>query len=1201
MEFGNNSIISELKKRFNDAKNFIKELGKNIDNIKINLYEEKEKESFNDLDEKFNEKYKKFNGIERFCIPIIGLISSGKSTFLNYLLNIDCLESKYDITTKCIVILRHNKSLNSPELYSVKFQERNKGSYNFIKNEKIYPLDSTQIKTELEKKEDLKKIISERNNLISSASDCPDPEEFFILLETNIPLFSGENEEFAQYYEFMDLPGLDEGQNDSQDFRHSKFFKDNILPKIAANAQFSLFLFDAERFLKKSDVFIDYIQKYFKHTSNNSFYILNKIDLLDDYEKEVNNFKEEILKKKLNLDLDKCYINYISALQLEFESIKGKGFNFFLKHCEKKANPKFIKESKENFNIYLKKQLEINCKTAYKKTSIPEINDNKKKEINNFLESFNQDCKLRGFKNTLKLEYYLNFENFYLNNTKEEKKTDLETYKLLYNEFSKAFYNSMNDFINIKSNSEINEKMKNFSTKIWNDNEEKDNIYDKINTSNYLKSDNNININVNINLLKRLEPIIKQFVDLEPENELIKDIKNDFEFLKHYIYKDRKIRVPIFGGYSTGKSSLLNSLIGIDILPVGSGICTKRGIIIRNNSKGNYILYKSKFIKKGDYHHFEEGKIEIEVEKDQIYKLKEKINELNNVDITKVEDSFLILSAPIDIFKNMKLNPDIINKIELIDFPGIDNGNNFFEKDIMNPLLKLSDSFIFVNPCNLIGTESNINNIQNIITKIENRKVKFDYNSCLFILNQCDKEPNLNVNQCQKQIIKILFQDRNKSNIVYDFFQNINFKKEIDVVKFSPKLFLKYLDYLKEIDDFNLFIKFNLLKPIIEESNELDEPIEDIIKSLKEEMEDHLKSNFKIDKINYRCENKKDDEQNLKKLKDLLIAYGSTDKDLVNKQKILEDIINIYNFEISNKTLYNDYIESNMKEFLKIIEEKFSISYKMVEKQIKEKIYCELDNIYRTFKLIDFILIDKKTKKKREVKNTEIEKLKIVDERYDFYFNICLNQINYFFENSLKDFSSFNDKIKNENDNLADLRIAAKKLNDKYIMGLNKLKNFINEQISLYQKEMANLIINCQKEFFLQYEENPEIEGLLSLGVKAAGMLIISIPALVVGAIGTILVIIGGLGKKIYDSFESRLSVINKIKKLEEKLRDQWKSLIYNLQFETFKIKEEVIKRIKLIYNSENIENIKKNKELFKSLFEEFKKLNEDIKKNKLN
>ena len=238
-----------------------------------------------------------------------------------------------------------------------------------------------------------------------------------------------------------------------------------------------------------------------------------------------------------------------------------------------------------------------------------------------------------------------------------------------------------------------------------------------------------------------------------------------------------------------------------------------------------------------------------------------------------------------------------------------------------------------------------------------------------------------------KQIIKILFQYNNKSKIIFDFFQNINFKNEINVVKFSPKLFSQYLDLLKEIDDFNLFIKFNLLKPIIEESIELDEPIDDIIESLKEEMETHLNSNFKIDEIKNKCENSKNNEINLKILSDICKANGATDKDLTDKKIILEDIINNYNIEINNKNLSNDYLSSNMEEFLKIIEKKFNVSYEMVEKQIKEKINCELDNIYRTFKLIDFILINKKTKKAREAKDTESEKIKIIDEKYDIFLN----------------------------------------------------------------------------------------------------------------------------------------------------------------------------------------------------------------------
>ena len=65
--------------------------------------------------------------------------------------------------------------------------------------------------------------------------------------------------------------------------------------------------------------------------------------------------------------------------------------------------------------------------------------------------------------------------------------------------------------------------------------------------------------------------------------------------------KIEKLELTFLEGYSTGKSSLLNCLIGKDILPTGSNITTNREIIIRNNEQGKYILYKTKFIKKGDY------------------------------------------------------------------------------------------------------------------------------------------------------------------------------------------------------------------------------------------------------------------------------------------------------------------------------------------------------------------------------------------------------------------------------------------------------------------------------------------------------------------------------------------------------------------------------------------------------------------------
>jgi len=53
----------------------------------------------------------------RKAIPVIGMVSSGKSTFLNSLLGIDVLEAKNDVTTKFVCIIRNNSKLSEPIFY----------------------------------------------------------------------------------------------------------------------------------------------------------------------------------------------------------------------------------------------------------------------------------------------------------------------------------------------------------------------------------------------------------------------------------------------------------------------------------------------------------------------------------------------------------------------------------------------------------------------------------------------------------------------------------------------------------------------------------------------------------------------------------------------------------------------------------------------------------------------------------------------------------------------------------------------------------------------------------------------------------------------------------------------------------------------------------------------------------------------------
>ena len=61
------------------------------------------------------------------------------------------------------------------------------------------------------------------------------------------------------------------------------------------------------------------------------------------------------------------------------------------------------------------------------------------------------------------------------------------------------------------------------------------------------------------------------------------------------------------GGISTGKSSIINSLIGynLDLLPKSSDHCTKIILIIQYiNNQDNIALYKTKFDKHNEYSSF---------------------------------------------------------------------------------------------------------------------------------------------------------------------------------------------------------------------------------------------------------------------------------------------------------------------------------------------------------------------------------------------------------------------------------------------------------------------------------------------------------------------------------------------------------------------------------------------------------------------
>ena len=156
----------------------------------------------------------------------------------------NCLEKSDDITTKSVVIIRHNKNLDINEryIYSVIIKERSEGYYDFEKDEKT-------------KSQELNRIIKERNDYIKNSEENSTlkKEDFFLIIEANIPLFREKNGKFGDFFELLDLPGLDEDEKDSTSLKSSNFFKSQILPKIVCNSLFSIFIFDAGKYMSKKN------------------------------------------------------------------------------------------------------------------------------------------------------------------------------------------------------------------------------------------------------------------------------------------------------------------------------------------------------------------------------------------------------------------------------------------------------------------------------------------------------------------------------------------------------------------------------------------------------------------------------------------------------------------------------------------------------------------------------------------------------------------------------------------------------------------------------------------------------------------------------------------------------------------------------------------------------------------------------------
>ena len=1120
-----------------------------------------------DLQEEFKPKYLNFINIKRFAIPIIGRISSGKSTFLNFLLGLkNILETNTNIATKFVCIIRFNQLINKPKAYSVILEERKEKNSNIdngISNE--FP------KFNFEKGEeligDIQKIISDRNKLISEKNNLElQREDFFMIIETNFQIFNKEMLKYSEIFEFMDLPGLNEQDGENN------FFRKNILPIVASNTKFAIFIFDCLSIKDKDTIEIyEKFEELLEEKIENSFYILNKIDkATNKKEIEIENFKNYI-HERYNVDINKNHFLGTNSLLLLKESEKYNNFYSYLIYKITESND----GNNESFIAYIKKEIEkdLSLKSIQLKDyEIPPINGSEEK-LNEIIKELNEQLNNKNFGKLLDQENYLKLEDIF-NKNNIKGKNNLEIGKEIYDKLFSSIKNVTESFMSLSLyDKQLHELMNKISQN--NSNDDFYEIIEKIKLMN--------DFHYSTEQLNNLKNITDRLGELEPNNNFIQKIIQSYNDLIGFINKDRKIRIAVLGLYSSGKSTILNCIIGQDILPTSSSECTRRGIIIRYHNKDEPELYKTKFIEKLDYYTFEDSDSPLCSGFKAVSKT---LNEYNNINCS-FEDSFLILKIKIKFFEDYNINNELKEKIELIDFPGLNTENNFYEEKIFIPLMKFTDGYIFLNKDDLIKEKSNVTILKEIINRIESRKFKFDFNSFLFALNQhSDKE--LNIKRAQKDLNEIVLNKTYEKSSFWSFF---NWKKkekineELHVTYLNAKFYEQFLNFRKEFNNFESFIEKTI-------ENMKEEEEENLYKYIN----DNFYSKYKDTKLHST-----DHQTNV--LYECLLKI--LDKNKLNKdKKTCLLICNTYQTMINNFEKHEKYIKSNAQKFFSYLYTQINYAKMNLDENFKAIYKNYIKNLVYSFELINLNLLGNNICREINIENFKNQIQKI----YEKYHRIILNKEEENKKSSLEKIEKYINNIdifddpQKEGKNVAE-NIA--KINDDY---LKDIKNIIEEFKKELEKIKTNLTENIKinnnslnfndsvyKNFFSKKHLISHVGVAAAEGIGIAGLIYAG--AAFTGPVGWGIAIgihaIMSLGFLLYDNSKKIDSLKNNMLELKKNLmikfdgnKDKIESIILNM-------KKKIDNDIESIVDSQNTEfnGIKSHKSEYEKIYSDFKNL----------
>ena len=283
----NDFIINE---NIFDDESEINKILKQLDNFFENSFNSSKLKKYGNIVPLINDDFKILKNYilnaSLLYIPILGISNSGKSSFINCLLQKNILTYDSKECTKRGIIIRYIKNKKEAYLYSIKFVEKE------ILGEKYYYYKKYKL---LSKKIDtIKKIIDIKNE-----SDPIKKEDSFILLEINIKILDelNINQDIKNNICFIDFPG----HNTDNNF----FLNNELFQNVIKMSSSFIYINSGKAFKNESNKLL--LSKLYKEVIeirkgdispsqyiDSCLFIFNTVDLIDKDEKNLNGIHNQI-------------------------------------------------------------------------------------------------------------------------------------------------------------------------------------------------------------------------------------------------------------------------------------------------------------------------------------------------------------------------------------------------------------------------------------------------------------------------------------------------------------------------------------------------------------------------------------------------------------------------------------------------------------------------------------------------------------------------------------------------------------------------------------------------------------------------------------------------------------------------------------------------------------------------------------------